>query len=396
MAIESDTRGNGEPAWGDVDRALRGAVTASVGAFFTEGNQVTVLKNGVEIFPSMLEAIGGAEESIEFLSFVYWTGEVAREFADALSERARAGVRVRVLLDAYGSKPMRDALLDQMRASGVHVERFRPIVRWKLWESDHRTHRKILVVDNRIGFTGGVGIASEWEGDARGPEEWRDTHLRVVGPAATALRAVFLTDWRDTGHPIVPTDVSVDTSTAAAESEVAVIDGSAQIGYNDAELVLEALVAVARERIFIQTPYLNPTWELVESLELAVQRGVDVELIIPGPHIDKRISRVMAGETSQRLIAAGARVWAYQPTMMHVKAMLVDGALSLVGSINVNRRSTEKDEEVALAISDRRVTAELEDHFREDREKSRQLDAELPTFLRRAKAMLVRPLIHEM
>jgi cardiolipin synthase len=217
-----------------------------------------------------------------------------------------------------------------------------------------------------------------------------------VGPAATALRAVFLTDWRDTGHPIVPTDVSVDTSTAAAESEVAVIDGSAQIGYNDAELVLEALVAVARERIFIQTPYLNPTWELVESLELAVQRGVDVELIIPGPHIDKRISRVMAGETSQRLIAAGARVWAYQPTMMHVKAMLVDGALSLVGSINVNRRSTEKDEEVALAISDRRVTAELEDHFREDREKSRQLDAELPTFLRRAKAMLVRPLIHEM
>lgn len=397
MAIASDERGDGEAAAsGGVEGFLRGAVTASVGAFFTEGNQVTVLRNGVEIFPSMLESIKSAEKSIEFLTFVYWTGKVAREFAEALSERARAGVHVRVLLDAFGSRPMRDALLDQMRTAGVHVERFRPVVRWKLWESDHRTHRKILVVDNRIGFTGGVGIASEWEGDARGPDEWRDTHFRIVGPAVTALRSVFFTDWRDTGHTLTSADVTVDLPEASGDSPVAVVDGSAQIGYGDAELVLEALVAVASERIRIQTPYLNPTWQLVELLEEAAGRGVELDVIIPGPHIDKRITRVMAREISQRLIDAGARVWAYQPTMMHVKAVLIDGALSLVGSINVNRRSTEKDEEVAVAIGDRRVTALLEEHFENDLLHSEPVTPEDPSPLQRVKSTLVRPLIHEM
>lgn len=397
MAIASDERGEGnKAASGDVEGTLRGAVTASVGAFFTEGNQVTVLRNGVEIFPSMLEAIRNAEESIEFVTFVYWTGKVAREFAEALSERARSGVRVRVLLDAFGSRPMRAALLDQMRTAGVHVERFRPVVRWKLWESDHRTHRKILVVDNRIGFTGGVGIASEWEGDARGPDEWRDTHFRIVGPAVTALRSVFFTDWRDTGHTLTSVDVAVDLPEASGDSPVAVVDGSAQIGYGDAELVLEALVAVASERIRIQTPYLNPTWQLVELLEEAAGRGVEIDVIIPGPYLDKRITRVMAREISQRLIEAGARVWAYQPTMMHVKAVLIDGALSLVGSINVNRRSTEKDEEVAVAIGDRRVTALLEEHFENDLLHSEPVTPEDPSPLQRVKSTLVRPLIHEM
>lgn len=397
MAIDTDQqRRPDHPESGEIGAALRLAVEASVGGVFTDGNSVTVLKNGVEIFPAMLEAVRGAEKSIEFLTFIYWTGEIARDFADALAERARAGVRVRVLLDAFGSRPMRDALIEQMTTAGVIVERFRPVIRWKFWESDHRTHRKILVVDDRVGFTGGVGIASEWEGDARGPDEWRDTHFRVVGPAVTALRSMFLTDWRDTGHAITRSDVIVDRPSREGESLIAVVDGSAQIGYDDAERVLEALVAVATERIWVQTPYLNPSWELVELLEQAVDRGVEVEVLIPGPHIDKRISRVMAREIAQRLIGAGATVWAYQPTMMHVKAFLVDGELSLVGSININRRSTEKDEEVALAIQDREVTAILESHFRQDRANSAPVHLEDPSLLQRAKATLVRPLIHEM
>lgn len=380
----------------DLEQTLRLAVEAAVGSVFTKGNQVTVLKNGVEIFPSMLEAIRGAEKSIEFLTFIYWRGDIAKEFADALSAQARAGVRVRVLLDAFGSRPMRDELISLMKDAGVSVERFRPIIRWKLWESDHRTHRKILIVDDSIGFTGGVGIAEEWQGDATGPAEWRDTHFRVVGPAVTALRSVFLTDWRDTGNAITSADVTVDRPEEAGESLVAVVDGSAQIGYGDAELALEALVAVASKTIRIQTPYLNPTWELVELLEEAVGRGVEVNLLIPGPHIDKRISRVMGREISQRLIEAGVTVWEYQPTMMHVKAFLVDDVLSLVGSINVNRRSTEKDEEVALAICDRDVTARLVAHFSEDLKQSELVSAEDPSLVQRAKAALVRPLIHEM
>ncbi|HEX6220967.1 MAG TPA: phospholipase D-like domain-containing protein, partial [Acidimicrobiia bacterium] len=233
-------------------------------------------------------------------------------------------------------------------------------------------------------------------GDARGPNEWRDTHFRVVGPAVPVLRSVFLTDWRDTGHAITPADVAIDRPPDAGKSPIAVVDGSAQIGYDDAERVLEALVAVAIRKIAIQTPYLNPTWELVELLEVAVQRGVEVDVLIPGPHIDKRISRVMAEEVSQRLIAAGARVWAYQPTMMHVKTFMVDGVLSLVGSINVNRRSTEKDEEVALAICDRDVTATLEAQFRDDLGRSQPVVAKEPSLTQRARAALVRPFIHEM
>jgi cardiolipin synthase len=397
MAVDSKTSEEaGHKSPHESHQALRRAVEASIGSFFTEGNEVTVLKNGVEIFPAMLEAIRGAEKSIEFLTFIYWTGGIARAFADALSERARAGIRVRVLLDAYGTRPMRKELVDQMEDAGVAVERFRPILRWKLWESDHRTHRKIMIVDNRIGFTGGVGIAEEWEGDARGPDEWRDTHFRVVGPAVTALRSVFFTDWRDTGNPITSRDVAVELPEALGSSPVAVVDGSAQIGYDDAELVLEALFAVASERIRIQTPYLNPTWELVELLEQAAGRGVEIDLLIPGPHLDKRISRVMAREISERLIAAGARVWAYQPTMMHVKAVLVDGVLALVGSINVNRRSTEKDEEVALAICDPEVTSLLERHFEGDMQLSEPVDIEPTSLMRRLKTALVRPLIHEM
>ena len=314
----------------------------------------------------MLEAIRSADHTIDFVTFVYWTGRVAEEFATALAERSLAGVRVRVILDAFGSAPMKKELIERMVAAGVMVERFRPIVRWKFWEADHRTHRKILIVDNQIAFTGGVGIAAEWEGDARNPEEWRDTHFRIEGPAALRLKAAFLTAWRDTGHAIDPTEVDVEPPPEAGGIDMAVIDGSAQIGFDDAELALEALVTAARQRILIQTPYLNPTEAMQRLLVEALERGVDVDIMIPGPHIDKRISDVMAEEMYVPLVEAGARVWIYQPTMMHVKAMLVDGSVALIGSINMNRRSVEKDEEVAVAILDRGLTRTLEQHFRED------------------------------
>lgn len=357
-----------EPQAGTIER-LRRAIEASVGSAAEGGNSITALRNGVEIFPSMLEAIRSAVHTIDFVTFVYWTGQAADEFATALTERSLAGVRVRVILDAFGSAPMKTELIEQMVAAGVMVERFRPIVRWKFWQADHRTHRKILIVDNQIAFTGGVGIATEWEGDARNPEEWRDTHFRIEGPAAIRLKAAFLTDWRDTGHAIDATDVDVAPPSEAGEIDMAVIDGSAQIGFDNAELALEALVTAARQRILIQTPYLNPTEAMQELLVEALERGVNVDIMIPGPHIDKRISSVMAEDAYVPLVEAGARVWIFQPTMMHVKAMLVDGSVSLIGSININRRSVEKDEEVAVAILDRGLTRTLEQHFREDIER---------------------------
>lgn len=383
----------------DTDPAtrLRIAVEASIGERFTPGNRVTPLRNGVEIFPAMLGAIAEADRTIDFVTYVYWTGDIARRFADALAERSRAGVRVRVILDGFGSAPMDQSLIDAMTQAGVQVTRFRPPVRWKVWEADHRTHRKILVIDETVAFTGGVGIATEWEGDARSPSEWRDTHFRLEGPAVMGLRAAFLTDWRDTEHPIDPSDVAVEAPDEVGDTPVAVIDGSAQIGLNDAARVLEALVSVAKDRIRLCTPYFNPKDGLHDLLGDAARRGVDVAVLVPGPHIDKRVSAVAAADAYIPLLQSGVQVWRYQPTMLHTKAVLVDGALSLLGSVNVNRRSVEKDEEVAIAVLDEGLTAVLESHFDEDVSRSEPADARVePTGWRRAVGSVIKPIKGEL
>lgn len=377
---------------------LRSVVANAVGALFTQGNKVSVLRNGDEIFPSMLEAIRDAERTIDLVTFVYWTGEIAVEFAEALSARAQAGVRVRIILDAFGSAPMNPELIEMMVNAGVQVERFRPMIRWKMWKSDHRTHRKILVVDERVGFSGGVGIAEEWQGDARNPQEWRETHFRVEGPAVLGLRAAFLTDWRDCGHPLNDSDIETGTPPGSGDVEVAVIDGSAQIGLNDAERVLEAMVVGATQRILIQTPYLNPVPEMTELLGAAARRGVSIDIVIPGPHVDKRIADVVAEEHAAELLGHGIRVWRYQPTMMHVKAVLTDGVIALVGSVNVNRRSAEKDEEVGMLILDRDIVEMLETHFREDVAKCVPANPSLTdrSFTRKIASTLLRPMQSEM
>lgn len=374
---------------------LRNALESTVGAVFQSGNRVTVLRNGDEIFPAMLEAIEGAERTIDFVTFVYWQGEIAQRFAQTLAERSLDGVRVRVVLDAFGSAPMKRSLIRKMSGAGVIVERFRPMARWKFWESDHRTHRKILVVDNQVAFTGGVGIASEWEGDARDPSEWRDTHFRVEGPAALALKAAFLTDWRDTGHPIDLSDARIERPADAGETEVALLNGSAQIGLNDAERALETVVAAAEHRILLQTPYFNPTDSLIALLRSALARGVEVDLVVPGPHIDKRISDVMAVEMYQPLLEVGGRVWRYQPTMMHAKVVLVDGVLSIVGSMNLNRRSVHKDEEAAIAVLDSEVTEILESQFEEDVSRSEPASVDDGDGSQRLMAKLLKPISKE-
>lgn len=350
----------------EVQSRVRRATEAVIGEVFTEGNSVRVLRNGVEIFPAMLDAIRSATRTIEFVTFVYWTGDVAVEFADAFAGRARAGVRVRVVLDGFGAAAINQSLIAAMKEAGVALEMFRPPVRWKLWEADHRTHRKILICDDSVAFTGGVGIAEEWSGNADDEESWRDTHFEIRGPAVVGLRAAFISDWRNTGHSIDPADLAPPSTQALGNTAIAVVDAAAQIGLNNAELILEALVASARQRVVIQTPYFNPTIGLEELLVTAIERGVEVSILIPGPHIDKEVSKLVAEDRLVPLIEAGAVVWQYQPTMMHTKAVLVDGTAALLGSVNVNHRSVYKDEEVALVAVDPDLVAKLEDQFRED------------------------------
>ena len=182
----------------DAETQLRRTVEGLIGVPATDGNQIDVLRNGVEVFPAMLEAIDGAQRTIDFLTFVYWKGRIGTEFAEHLSARARAGVRVRVLLDAFGCKPFDRALVTMMDEAGVRIRWFRPFHRLKPGSYNHRTHRKVCIVDEGTGFTGGIGIADEWDGDARDENEWRDTHFRIRGPAVDGLRAAFLDNWVET------------------------------------------------------------------------------------------------------------------------------------------------------------------------------------------------------
>lgn len=348
------------------DDKFRRVLEAFVGVTFLEGNSVERLRNGVEIFPAMLEAIRLAEERIDFVTFVYWTGDIARQMAAALAERAQAGVSVRVLLDAVGAHSMDTSLVEEMEDSGVEVAWFRPVARWKVWEIDHRTHRKILVVDDQVAFTGGVGIAAEWEGDARDPSEWRDSHFAVRGPAIDALRSAFISDWRDAAGEMFRGDEIPARPAPAGDVALGVIDASAEIELNTAGRAFEAVVAVAEHRLWITTPYFNPSERLTQLLVEATERGVEVRLMIPGEHIDKRVSLISAQEQAHQLVEAGVSLHRYQRTMLHLKQLVGDETLAMFGSVNFNERSLFKDEEVATVAIDPGLNRLLADDFVDD------------------------------
>lgn len=351
------------------DDRFRRALEALIGVHFTDENSVTPLRNGVQIFPALLRAIRLAETRIDFVTFIYWTGDIARQMAAALSERARAGVKVRVLLDAVGASEMAEDLVRQMVEAGVEVAWFRPVARWKVWEIDHRTHRKILVVDDKVAFTGGVGVAKEWEGDARDPSEWRDTHFEIRGPAIDGLRAAFLADWRDAERLMLHPDGVPPRPQPAGDISLGVIDGSAQIELNMAGRAFETVVMLAEKRLWITTPYFNPSRRLTQLLIQAAERNVDVQIMIPGPHIDKRLSLVAAEEQAVDLLEAGVWLHRFQPTMLHVKQLVADDSVAIFGSVNFNERSMFKDEEVAVVAIDEKLNKVLAADFLDDLER---------------------------
>jgi cardiolipin synthase len=358
----------------DARMALRRTLECLVGAAFTEGNAITVLRNGDEIFPAMLEAIRGAEQSVDLMTFVYWKGWPATEFAKALSDRARAGLRVRVLIDALGGRAIEDGLVDAMETSGVDVHWFRRPLRKSPFKQNHRGHRKLLVVDETISFTGGVGIAEEWGGDARDEKEWRDTHFRVEGPAVDGLAAAFVQDWAETGRPLYDERSRFPDQPKPGRAVIQVVRGSASIGWDDIHTVWYVLMRSARKRIRLQSAYFSPDPALVDALKEAVARGVEVDVLLPGPHADKRVTQLASEATYSELAAAGVRIWNFQPSMLHTKVMVVDGAAALVGSSNVNRRSLDHDEEVAMVVIDQPSVDLLEQQFVEDLERSRRID----------------------
>jgi cardiolipin synthase len=344
----------------------RSTLEGVLGIPFSAGNRIDVLRNGEQIFPAMLKAIAEAKERIDFLTFVYWKGSIAQRFAHALADKARTGVQVNVLLDSIGANKMADELLTLMRDAGVDVQWFRPLVTWKIWQSDNRTHRKILVIDGKLGFTGGVGIAEEWEGNARNPGEWRDTHFRIQGPAVYGLQGAFFGNWAETGRPVhIPGD-AIPSLQPQGDACVQIIHTTASIGWSDIATLQRLLVIQARHHVRIATAYFVPDEDTIDVLCKAAKRGVKVQIMMPGPYTDERMSQLAGEKTFRPLLEAGVQLWSYQKTMLHTKIISVDNLLACIGSANFNQRSMRKDDEIALVILNKDITAILDQHYSED------------------------------
>lgn len=338
----------------------------SLGIPFTVGNRIEILKNGDEIFPAMLSAIKDAKERIELLTFVYWKGNIAHEFAKELAKKAKEGVDVFVILDSFGASKMPKELFKLLEKSGVQLEWFRPIQNWKVWKMDNRTHRKVLIVDGEVAFTGGVGIAEEWEGDARNENEWRDTHFRIEGPAVFGLQAAFMENWIETGRELVFDHRIKGNPHPNHDTAVQVVRTSVSVRWSDIVMLYQALITMAKKSIRITTAYFNPNPVIISLLKEASERGVEVQVMVPGKITDKQVARVAGDECFETLLNANIDLWYYQKTMLHAKVITVDGMLSCVGSANFNHRSMLKDDEINVVILDEEVTGKLNTQFDED------------------------------
>ena len=325
---------------------------ALLGPPLAPGNQVTALFNGDEIFPSMLDAIRSARTSIDFESYIYWSGPIGRQFADALTERARHGVPVHVLLDWMGSAKMDASLLDELKQAGVQVYRYHPPNWYDIGRLNNRTHRKLLVVDGRVGFTGGVGIAPEWTGHAQDPDHWRDSHFKVEGPVVSQMQAVFLDNWIKVSGKALHGPAYFPVLSSAGGSPAQMFSSSPTGGSESMELMYLLAITAASKTIDLSAAYFVPDELSRRALLEALQRGVRVRIIVPGEHIDSESVRLASKAEWGPLLAAGASISEYGPTMFHCKVMIVDGLLVSVGSTNFDNRSMRLNDEATLNVLD--------------------------------------------
>jgi cardiolipin synthase len=347
-----------------------------LGPALVDGNRTETLLNGDQIFPSMLQAISSARETINFETYIYWSGRVGQSFADALSERARAGVKVHILVDWVGSQKMDQAQLQQMRDSGVDIRRYHPLHWYSLDRVNNRTHRKLLIVDGRIGFTGGVGIGDEWSGNAQDPEHWRDTHFRIEGPAVAQMQAAFADNWMKVSGVVMHGQAYFPPLEAKGGQLAQVFKSSIDGGAESIHLMYLAAIAASRESIDLSMAYFVPDEIALQTLEAAMKRGVKVRIIMPGPHTDSALVRRASRALWGRILAGGAEMYEFQPTMFHCKVLIVDGLWTSVGSTNFDPRSFRLNDEANLNIYDRDFARRQRTDFEADLKRSRRITYE--------------------
>lgn len=348
------------------DPQFRREMGVMLGPGIMPGNRVTELNNGDEIFPAMLDAIRGAERTINFETYIYWSGETGRAFADALSERARAGVQVNVLLDWVGSVKMEDALIDRMKAAGVVVEKYRPLKWYNLGRLNNRTHRKILVVDGKVGFTGGVGVADQWTGHAQDPDHWRDLHFRVEGPVVSQFQAAFNDNWIKTTGEVLNGADHFPPLVAVGDMPAHMFIASPSGGSESMHLMYLMTIAASRKSIDLHAAYFVPDRLIIEALLQARERGVRVRVVLPGKHIDSETVRLASKAHWGELLLGGVEIHEYQPTMMHNKMLIVDGEMVSVGSTNFDVRSFRLNDEASMNVYDAAFAAEMTAVFEAD------------------------------
>ncbi|MGJ7581094.1 phospholipase D-like domain-containing protein [Variovorax sp. RHLX14] len=360
------------------DDQFQRALGVLLGPPITTGNVFKALHNGDEIFPPMLEAIRGAKQSITFETYIYWSGDIGRAFADALSERARAGVSVHVLLDWVGSAKISEDFLKEMEAAGVHIRKFHKPSWYDIARLNNRTHRKLLVADGRIGFTGGVGIAPTWTGHAQDPDHWRDSHYRVEGPVVAQMQSVFMDNWIKAsgevlhGERYFPKIVPGNTSGGRAQ----MFSSSPSGGSESMHLMYLMAIAAATQTIDLSSAYFVPDELTRNALVAAANRGVRIRIITPGPLIDAESVRAASRASWGPLLQAGIQISEYQPTMFHCKVFTVDGLLVSVGSTNFDNRSFRLNDEANLNIYDEAFAAQETQVFEADLKLSSRITLE--------------------
>lgn len=342
------------------------SIAGNTGAPFLAGNSLKLLRNGDAFYPEMLEAIRSAQSSITIEAYIYWAGGIGYEFADALAKRATEGLSVRILLDAVGSSSIGREILKRLEEGGCRVAWYNPI-RWSmLWRTNHRTHRKSLIIDGRIGFTGGAGIADMWRGDARSPAEWRDTQVRIEGPAVAPLQTGFAQNWVQATGELVSGPAYFPVIDPAGDLPVMTIMSSPEAGASPARLMYYLSIVSATSSIDIANPYFVPDEVAIETLIDAKKRGVRVRIMVSGQHNDNRAARRNSIRVCGPLLEAGIEVWEYNRTMLHQKTMVVDNVWATIGTANFDARSFAHNEESNIAVYDSTFARQLGQHFEDD------------------------------
>jgi cardiolipin synthase len=379
MKLGKQPREEVAPLYSAASPQFRQSAGSLLGPNFVSGNNITTLINGDQIFPAMLSAIRSAKRSINFETYIFWDGEIGKEFTQALTERARAGVHVNMILDAQGSRKMGLANRKQLEDAGAQMVKYHTAFWPDPRRYNNRTHRKLLIVDGKTAFIGGAGIADLWAGNADTTKHWRDNHYKVTGPVVAQLQGIFMSNWLKTRGKVLHGDDYFPPLQDTGSSLAQAIRSGAR--YENLDLMYLLGIASAQRTLRIENAYFLPDDLVRKELVNAAKRGVKIEIIVPGKKIDQKLVRAASKRHWPELMQAGIRIYEYEPTMVHVKLMIIDDTFVSVGSGNFDNRSIRLNDEANLDVLDRQFASEQTRIFEMDKRQSREVNlAELKGF----------------